>query len=321
MLPASGLLERNLLRPGKAAAMVHLITILYNSEAGLPLFLDSLQAQDWHDWRLYVVDNASPDASADLVSARADPRFILLRNRTNLGFAKAANQGLRAAAEAGGEFFILINNDTAFAPDFLRRLLAVRSRCGAGVLAPRIMRLEGPNLCCYAGGSFSDGKVFRSVNHTDHDPAAGLAMRRVDFAPGCCLGISRCVLAKAGLFDESFFMYWEDTDFCMRLKKLGIPILYVSEPSLLHTGGASSGGEFSPEYMRLFYRSYAQLLRKHFGWRRSFEMMIRLLWYEVNRPIGLYRILIVIWAMLLGLTAALVPLPAFIAPATTARVS
>src|SRR5689334_19052174 len=104
-----------------AGLTVYLITVLYKSETGLPLFLKSLQAQHMGNWRLYAIDNASPDASGDRVEAMAarDSRIKLHRNKTNTGFSKATNQGLRAAVADGGQVFILINNDTAFAPDFL----------------------------------------------------------------------------------------------------------------------------------------------------------------------------------------------------------
>jgi len=292
---------------GATTTTIHLITVVYKSEAGLPAFLDSLQAQDMCNWRLYVIDNASPDASIDSIAARADPRIILHRNATNLGFAKAANQGLRVAAAEGGEFFLLINNDTAFGPDFLRRLLTVRAELGAEVIAPRIMRLENPELCWYAGGSLQDGWLFLNIHHHKHDPNAGPVAMRVDFASGCCLGIDRNVLGQVGLLDESFFVYWEDTDFCMRLKTLGIPILYVSEPSLLHAGAASTGGEFSPAYMQLYYRSYMQLLRKHFGWRRTLRITLRLLLREFGRPARNRQMRILAGALVLGLAARLVP--------------
>src|SRR5438105_10325821 len=123
-----------------------LVTVLYCSEAGVPTFLDSLQSQDMPNWRLYVIDNASPDRSRHITAAREDPRIFLHHNEANLGFAAAVNQGLRAAAAAGAEFFLIINNDTSFEPDFLRNLLTVRERVDADVITPRIMQLNNPEL-------------------------------------------------------------------------------------------------------------------------------------------------------------------------------
>lgn len=265
------------------ATAVHLITVLYNCEATLPAFLRSLRAQTLSDWRLIAVDNASQDGSRALVTAEGDPRIHLLCNPCNLGFARAANQGLRVAAGEGGQFFILLNNDTVFAPEFLDQFIGIRHRLGAAVMAPRIMLRSDPERSWYAGGHLDDGWILINI-HDPYDPADAKPFRRVDFATGCCLGLAREVLDTVGLFDERFFMYWEDADLCLRLKATGIPIVYVRDPSLLHEAGASSGGEFSPAYSRLYYRSYIQLLRKHFGIRHALVTMYRLIGREMSRP-------------------------------------
>ncbi len=289
------------------AGVVHLVTILYKSAESLPLFLDDLQAQDLQDWRLHVIDNASPDSSLQVVEERADPRISVIKNEKNLGFAKAANQGLRAAMASGGEFFVLINNDTAFSSDFLGRLVAVRSELPAGVIAPRVMQREQPDKAWYAGGSLDNGWVFKNI-HNEYDVTDSSAAVEVDFAPGCCLGIGRDVLCQVGLLDESFFVYWEDTDFCLRLKNNGIKVFYVPEPSLLHSGGESSGGEHSPAYMRLYYRSYMQVVRKHFGLACAARTMIRLLLAKRGHTDRNFRIIaLMARAMMLGLVAPLVP--------------
>ncbi len=286
---------------------VHLITILYKSEVSLPTFLDSLQAQDLKGWRLHVIDNASPDNSLRIVRERGDPRITVINNEKNLGFAKAANQGMRAGIAAGGEFLVLINNDTVFSPDFLWRLVKVRSGLPAGVIAPRVMHREQPDESWYAGGSLDNSWLFTNVHH-NYNATNSSAAVEVDFAPGCCLGISQEVLRKIGLLDESFFVYWEDTDFCLRLKKAGIKIFYVPEPFLLHSGGESSGGEHSPAYMTLYYRSYMQVLRKHFGLRRAIGTMVRLLLLERSRKKRDLRAMsIMAKAMVLGLSAPMVP--------------
>lgn len=266
---------------GEMAEPICLVTILYKSEDGLTAFLACLQAQDLPNWRLFVIDNASPDGSLAIVSALADPRIIVIHNQSNLGFAKAANQGLRAAA-AAGSFIVLFNNDTRFEPNFLRRLAEMRAKLSADVIAPRIMDMEQPSISWYAGGHMENGWVFKNVHEgyreQDNQP------RTVGFASGCCLGLTRDVLARVGLFDESFFVYWEDVDFRMRLNSAGIPIHYVPEPMLLHQGASSSGGAFSPAHMRLYYPAYMKFLRKHFGFKHAARIMVRLIAKEVEQP-------------------------------------
>jgi GT2 family glycosyltransferase len=284
-----------------------LVTILYESADALPGFLRCLQAQTLGDWRLVAIDNASRDNSAELVKGLADDRVTLLRNGSNLGFGKAANQGFRHVAAAGGDFLVLINNDTQFGPSFLADLLAARQRTGAEVIAPRVMRLEDPATAWYAGGRIIDDWVL-GATHFLHDETA--ADRIVDLASGCCLGISLDTLRRVGLFDESFFVYWEDTDFCLRLRHHGIPIHYVVDPFLLHEGGASSGGERSPVVTRLFNRSHVILLRKHRGLAHALRCCVRMLvkkWRQPHTHPGALRD--VVPAMLHGLVSPLKPEP------------
>ena len=182
---------------------MHLVTVLYNSEDSLSAFLHSLWSQAFRDWRLVAVDNASRDRSHEVVAAAAagDSRITLVRNAANLGFAKAANQNLRAAA-AGGDFFVLLNPDTAFGPAFLGDLIARRDALRAPVLAPRIMRLGHPGEAWYAGGHLDDGWVFRNVHEPYRrrpaPPLAAAARRGVEVQKPR-MGFAPAVLTWSGL--------------------------------------------------------------------------------------------------------------------------
>ena len=260
-----------------------LITILYKSEDAISGFLGCLLAQDMTDWRLIVVDNASPDRSAEKISALGDSRVTTISNTANLGFAKAANQGLRAAMAEGGDFAVLMNNDVWFGPDFLRGLTDARDRLNADVITPRIMDMRHPEQSWYAGGHLESGWTFQNVHESYQDPG-GDQCRTVEFATGCCLGLTRRALAQVGLLDESFFVYWEDVDFSMRLNAAGVAIHYVPEPMMLHEGASASGGAFSRSHTQFYYRSYMQLLRKHFGTGYALRIMVRLVGKAIERP-------------------------------------
>jgi GT2 family glycosyltransferase len=292
------------------AAPVHLVTVLYNSGDCVAAFAGSLARQGFRDWHLIAVDNASAGSSAgssEVLSGAVGDRVSIIRNPVNVGFARAANQGMRAALGRGAEFVVLINNDTLIPADFLERFLAARHALRADVIVPRIMRLDRPEAAWYAGGHLECGWIFRTI-HEPHDAADTRAVRRVEFASGCCLGLSRDVLARVGLFDESFFVYWEDADFCLRLKQHGIPIYYVSDISILHAGGQASGGEFGVRFNRLYYRSYIQVVRKHFGTAATLRTVMRVALKELGRRDKDWRRLAaMLMAMAGGLTARLVP--------------
>lgn len=292
---------------GPSSDLLHIIAIIYRSEDSIGGFLDCLAAQTFQAWRLIAVDNDSRDRSRDVMAAKPDPRITLLRNARNEGFARAVNKGLAHGLAEGATRFLIINDDTAFDPDFLARLVARWTESGAPVVAPRVMFLHAPGEAWYAGARFDDGWLF--THQPDRfDPEDTRPARQVEFAPGCCLAFGADVIRRIGFFDESFFVYWEDADFCMRLKAACIPLLYLRDPSLLHAAGASSGGQFSISYIRLYYTSYMQFLRKHFGVLRALRSAFRIALKEVSRP-GRDRakVAATIRAMLAGLVAPLRP--------------
>ena len=255
------------------ATPIHLITILYRSSQSFAGFLDGLQAQDRADWRLHVIDNGDPQSVA-MAEARADPRISITRNPANFGFARAANQGMRKALAEGAKTVVLINNDIIMSPDLLGALCEAERQLPGAVMSPRIMDAKRPDIAGYAGGGIDRSWVYQNV-HYPYDPAI-TEPQLVEFAPGCCLLIPTSVLDRVGFLDERFFVYWEDTDFCLRLNQAGIPIYYLPTISLLHKGGESSGGLNTPAFYRLYFASYMRFMRKHFGFTHATATLLRL---------------------------------------------
>lgn len=259
-----------------------IVLVLYHSRDEVEALYDCLQRQTFQNWELIAVDNHAADGAGAYLAGRGDPRIRLLVNAENVGFARAVNRGLRAAAEAGAQRCMLLNPDVEFGPEFLADLTAKWNATGARVIGPRIMYAGRPDVSWYAGGDFVHGWIF-SNRHFDYDPA-GPDVSVVQFVSGCCVGIETAVLREVGLLDESFFVYSEDADFCLRLNRAGIPLHYVATPFLLHHAGASSGGERNPAGVRLYFHGYAILLRKHLGWATALLMCYRTAAKEFTRP-------------------------------------
>lgn len=289
--------------------VIHIVVVLFNSSDTFASMWRSLAAQTCGDWRLIAIDNNSTDDSVAVLRATPDPRLHVIENRDNVGFARAVNQGLRVAAEQDAERYLLLNPDTVLPVDFLKDFINTWVEHNWLVVAPRIMCTESPMQSWYAGGHLDYGWLFAN-HHEDYSPDDTPNPRQVDFASGCCLGLSTEALRRVGLLDESFFVYWEDTDFCVRLKAAGIPIMYLRDPMLLHDGGASSGGTFSPAGIKLFYSSYALMLRKHFGLRQTLRMVFRVLRRENAKksedPGHLRRVAAALWQ---GLRRPILPEP------------
>jgi GT2 family glycosyltransferase len=254
---------------GKAAdrPRVAIVTVTYNSACVLPDFLASLQAQSDDNWRLIVVDNASGDRSVDILTTWNDPRLMLERNALNEGFAAATNQGIRTGLALGARWILVLNNDTAFDATFLEQLIGRAERGGASVFAPRVVYADDPARNWYAGGHFSPAWGFRATHEGEGvlDDSSATAERYVSFAPGCCKLIAADLMQKHGVFDDDFFVYWEDTDLCWRWRLAGINILYLREPHIRHKVSTLTGGAQSDFSIRMYHKNQVIFLRKHFG--------------------------------------------------------
>lgn len=240
-----------------------LVTVTYNSASVLPAFLASLSAQKADGWALIAIDNASSDDSAAQLAAWPGPLHALVRNEENAGFARGSNQGIRMALEAGFASVLLINNDTEFDADFLQRLLTSPHRNAAPILVPVVRDASGDGYW-YAGGRFRMRGGLEVVMDKA-PPDAGSEAWPAAFAPACCKLVDAEVFRRIGLFDEQFFVYWEDADFCLRCRDAGIPIIVVRDPELTHHASSLTGGALSPFFIDQYHRNQIKLIRKRFG--------------------------------------------------------
>jgi len=285
------------------------IVVLYNSKERFLSLWDQLKAQSLRSWRLVLVDNASADGSGAAIQALDDGRIDLVLNSSNVGFARAVNQGVRRAHRANIHRYLLLNPDTFLTDNFLQQFLEIWVRNGWGIVVPRIMQSDDPTKAWYAGGHLDYGWVFQN-RHDEYFEGSDMRSREVGYASGCCLGLTQTALDRIGLFDESFFMYWEDVDFCMRLNAANEPIHYVPELVILHEGAASSGGPHTLLTTYMTFRSYVILLRKHFGLLTTLTTIGRVLRREqIRTGAASAPVRVRAGAALSGLTAPLHQIP------------
>jgi GT2 family glycosyltransferase len=241
---------------------IGLVTVTYNSGSVLQPFLDCVRAQQLRDYRLIVVDNASSDATMNILRAHTDDQLQLIANPDNRGVAEGNNQGIVACREAGIEWVLLINNDTEFTPDLLESLLSSARELNARVLVPRITYFSDPSSDWFAGGHFSWLRGFQS-RHTKSDGSR--IPRRIHYSPTCCMLVRMEVFDEVGMMDPAYFVYWDDTDFCWRLGRHGVPILYDPRVTMAHKVHSLTGGQMSAFSTRYDSRNQIYFLRKHFG--------------------------------------------------------
>lgn len=215
---------------------------------------------------LVVVDNAS--TSGDVEEAvNGYPGVEVVRAPLNLGIARGNNLGIRRAlARPGCEFVFVLNNDTTVEPDTVAKLeQTLRDHPEAGIATPRIPLMERPALLWYGGGEvdWRRGSA-RAPGYLGPATASGaLAPRDVGFASGCAMLVRRTVFDQTGGFDPRYFIYEEDVELCLRVRKSGWTIRYAPEALVYHRGQASGRGEkeafqplLSPDNPRLAFNMF-----------------------------------------------------------------
>jgi GT2 family glycosyltransferase len=246
----------------QARPLVAIVTLNWNRPDDTLECLASAATQTYPHTAIIVVDNGSSDDSVARIGADF-PEAVLLRNERNMGFAAGANRGIAHALGLGAEYVFLINNDTTFAPDAVAQLLA-KAAPDIGIVVPAIFYAAAPELPWSLGGRRHPLTLEKSGDAPAalaHARAAGSLDR--DYVAGCGILLSRRMLERVGLFDERFFMYYEDMDFSLRVRRAGYRIVLAPDARMWHKVSISSGGSDSPNERYWMARSSVIFFRKH----------------------------------------------------------
>jgi len=253
------------------APRVAVVVVSFESRDTLVAALASVRAHAGLPFETVVVDNASGDGSAEAVRA-ADPEALVIANSRNTGFAHACNQGWRAAR---APFVLFLNPDaevTAGAIPSLVELL--ESRADVGAAGPRTRNSDGsiqvstgPDLGLLA--ERRQRRLVLGVARRDPRSVAGAEARHArehepGWISGACLMARRSALESVRGFDEGFFLYEEDADLCLRLRRAGWRVVFTPAAEVRHRLGHSMSR--SPARARIeYHRSHLRYYRKHGG--------------------------------------------------------
>lgn len=239
------------------------ITLNYNRADDTLAFLESARQQTMPAAHMIVVDNGSSDPSVELIKNKF-PEIELLVHSTNLGFARGMNSGIRRALEQGAECIFIANNDTLLAPDMLELLVRQAQQNPSSIIAPVILYASQPDVI-WSAGAASNPLNLEIIDTWRGKPAPSLgsAPYPVEFITACGMLVSAACFEKTGLFDERFFMYYEDSDFSFRIRQAGYQILVDPQARMWHKVAASSGGSDSVSERYWMARSSLIYFRKH----------------------------------------------------------
>lgn len=224
------------------------------------------------EYEIIVVDNDSNDSTLKIVIK--EKNITLLKQNQNTGFAKGINKGIRLAS---GDLLLILNPDTKLYKNSLKNLYLCMKTSGSkivgGLSYQRDKTVHGsyvrkPNLFTLLFDYSNLRKVFPwdivHKLHYYHDMGQPRSRTYVDVVSGSFMLVDKKVINKIGYFDENFFMYLEDVDFCIRAIKENIKISLCPESKIFHEGGASSENKD-----RILHdawdKSRRYYAKKHFG--------------------------------------------------------
>ncbi|MFZ2089019.1 MAG: glycosyltransferase, partial [Desulfobaccales bacterium] len=231
---------REVSAPGPRRISASIIIPTYNNLGLTRQCLESIWAhQEPGEYEIIAVDNGSSDGTPDyLREQQAAGRLTAILNPENLGFARASNQGARAAA---GHYLVFLNNDTVVTAGWLRELCRGAEE-DPGVAAVGAKLIYPDNTVQHAGAVFNTNKkIYHIYKYLHKDHPAVNKKREFQVLTAACLLVKREAFWAVGLFDEHFQNGYEDVDLCLKLRKRGQRLIYEPRAQVYHLESQSKG--------------------------------------------------------------------------------
>jgi len=249
---------------GATAMRVEAIVLNHDNYEDTAECLASLAALDYPDCRVTVVDNGSTDGSDRRLREEFPwARFIL--NGENLGYAEGNNRGIETALEEGADLVWLLNNDTVVEKETLGALVrAAAENPRAGLFGSVVCRYDDPGKVESAGGRRVRHRVRNLTAKTSSGTGShGAEPFEADFVTGASLMARSSAVREIGLLDPSYFLYFEDTDWCLRARRAGWQVLVVPASRVLHKGGRTTRRD-KPVLIYYVCRNSLSCCRRHY---------------------------------------------------------
>ncbi|MGE5520349.1 MAG: glycosyltransferase family 2 protein [Candidatus Dadabacteria bacterium] len=246
--------------------LVSIISVNYNQpEATADMLKSVFEVNKYPEFEVIVVDNASSEFDIETWQKKF-PSARFIASKKNLGFAGGNNLGLK---EARGEYLFLINNDTEVTAGLIEQLVStMETHPQIGMISPRILSYNKPEEIQYNG--YSPMNYYTGRNYVGYSSPKETFVGQTGYAHGAAMMLRREALSKAGLMDESYFLYYEELDWCERIKHAGYEI-WINRNATIYHKESLAVGRSSPlkEYYMtrnriLFQRRHAPFLARSF---------------------------------------------------------
>ena len=260
-----------------AKPQISLITLNYNRTADTIAFLESSRQLSYPNYEIIVCDMNSDQDPGPAISAGDYPHTRFIRSEKNLGFSGGNNLGIRAAK---GEYLFIVNNDTVLSAGILELLLEPMLKSNEiAAVSPKILFYDRPDQIEYAGFNPFNMYTGRTSarGYLEKDLGQYNSAEETSGAHGCAMLIRARVLDETGGFPEKFFLYYEEWDLNLRIRKLGYKIWFQGSAFIYHKGSSSVGNK-TPLQTYYMTRNRILLMRRQAGF---FQWMVFLCFFTI----------------------------------------
>ncbi len=240
---------------------IYITIVDYHGKENTIECLESLEKMDTQDIALHVVIiNNAEQGDISIEKKYKNFSIHIFNPHTNLGFSGGHNMGIEYSLKSGADAVLILNNDTIVHSNLIKELIVPLDHDkNVGIVSPKIYFAKGyefhkdrykedelGKVFWYAGGIMDWKNVIGHHRGVDEvDMGQYNTVESTDFASGCCLLVTREVFERVGIFNELYFLYYEDTDLSERVKRAGFIIQYIPQALLWHKNAASAGGSGS----------------------------------------------------------------------------
>lgn len=246
-------------------SLVYIILLNYKGFKDTIECVESLEKINYKNYKIVIVDNNSPDDSYKKLKATLGHKHTLIKSEENGGFAAGNNIGIKYALDNGAEYVLLLNNDTLVEKEFLSELIKpFKKDKTIGMTTGKIYYEGKRDIFWFAGGYFREDRFYGAhIGEGEKDIGQYDEEKTISFSTGCLMLINKDVFKRCGYLPEEYFMYYEDVDFCLKLRENDFNIVYTPKSKIYHKVSASTGGEASPFAIKLNTRNRKFLIEKY----------------------------------------------------------
>lgn len=244
--------------------LVAVILVNYNGYEDTIACIKSLQKITYPNYKIIVVNNGSSEKPTEGQESFLRENTEYLDGTENKGFSSGNNIGMKYADRFSPKYYLLLNNDTEVKEDFLDILVeTAENNSDAGLVCGKIYQYYNPGHIWFAGGTMDlERGITTHYRYNEEDRDFSDRVEEIDFATGCLWLLPVETVQKVGYMDESFFLYCEDDEYCLRLKKHGLKLLYCNRAVIYHKVSQSTGAN-SPMQQYYILRNKLYIIQKY----------------------------------------------------------